>query len=250
LRTLWGLSSAIAFRHAGAPTSPPELMRYITILFCGFKSGRRESSSVVRVGAFAANAINLESHRHRIWLNGLPSRCILTCLAVTRFVLPPTPPPKKNVPLQTRRPTRSSPFAQNRFGAASRPRWITSPVQSTSPTLSTTRALELNTLQEGAWCAYFFFYVYLDRRIDRRPCMLDDTHSPGFRVGEERRRRRRKLRFLTNSTLKKKKTSRLRSIDCSCRFRWDQGGAEMIRIRRRLLTESGRSLLASTHEER
>jgi len=46
------------------------------------------------------------------------------------------------------------------------------------------------------WYNAYIFHVHLDRRIDRRPCVLDDTHPPGFRVGEERRRRR-KPRYLT-----------------------------------------------------
>src|SRR4051812_40674064 len=26
----------------------------------------------------------------------------------------------------------------------------------------------------------YIFHVHLDRRIDRRPCVLDDTHPPGY----------------------------------------------------------------------
>ena len=35
----------------------------------------------------------------------------------------------------------------------------------------------------------YIFQFHLDRWIHRRSCILDDTHPPGFRVGEEGRGR-------------------------------------------------------------
>src|SRR2546423_5735129 len=70
-----------------------------------------------------------------------PSRCILTCLAVTRFALRLQLGPK-NVTSQTRPPARSSPkskisFVQLRGRGGSPP-----PAQSASSAVSTERALE------------------------------------------------------------------------------------------------------------